>query len=273
MKEQTNSKKYIKSTEALLLSEIKAIVLDMDRKLNDNPDGIGFIPKPLLSVFESQSTLKGKGRYKASTSDYAYYVPRSKAPQSQRQYQTSYKLRPLVHHLFLAVANHNYDYNTQDFLSSLPKVINATIHTLALWGLNMYNTKARRTTKPLEAINTVFSLLSDGSPKDYLQHIQKKYNPCINLTKIQKIIHFFTDDYMKVTFILSGNDCMLIANGECHCVKVSDNISITVKGHEFLMTHDGVTNEEMKYFGDSLRTIDFQQEVKLALASTKTKNK
>lgn len=91
MTEQTKPKTYIELTEEMLDSEIKAIVFEMDSYLTNNPDGIGFIPKPLLNVFESHSSHKGKGRYKASTSKYAYVVPRSKAPQKQHDYLTSYK--------------------------------------------------------------------------------------------------------------------------------------------------------------------------------------
>jgi len=266
MTELTKPKTYIELTEEMLERDIKELVSSVDTYLNSYSEGIAFIPKPLLTVFESHSSHKGKSRYKASTSKYAYVVPRPKAPQKQHDYLTSYKQNPLIHSLFLAVGYNGYDYHTHDLISVLPKIVNNTIYNLALWGLNDLNTK-KSNIKALSAINTVFSLVTKGTPVDYLKHVLNKFQVDLNDTEIKKVTSFKTASGLNVSFILSDTHCLALIGNKGFVATVADEKELCVGDTEFLLTPDGVLEQEKKYLGISLHSFNFADEAKKALSS------
>lgn len=267
MDEEIKPQTYIELTEEMLERDIKALVYSVDTYLNSYSEGIAFIPKPLLNVFESHSSHKGKGRYKASTSKYAYVVPRSKAPQKQHDYLTSYKQNPLIHTLFIAVGYNGYDYHSHDLISVLPKIVNNTIYNLAWWGMNDLNTK-KSNIKALSAINTVFSLVTKGTPVDYLKHVLNKFQVDLNDTEIKKVTSFKTSSGLNVTFILSDTHCLALIGNKGFVATIADETELCVGDLEFLLTHDGVLEQEKKYLGISLHSFNFVDETKTALATT-----
>ncbi|CAH0136122.1 MULTISPECIES: hypothetical protein [Pseudomonas] len=266
MNDTTKPKSYIELTEDMLEQDIKALVTSIDTFLNNHSDGTAFIPKPMLSVFESHSSLKGKGRYKASTSKYPYVVPRSKAPQKLHEYVTSYKVHPLIHSLFIAIAYHAYTYQTHNLISELPKVVNSSIYSLAVWGLNDLNTK-KSNIKALSAINTVFSLVTSGTPIDYLKHVMNSFQVDLNNTQINKVSTIKTETGLTVTFILSDVYCVAMIGKKGFVAAITDETELCVDNYEFLLTPDGVLEQEKKHLGVSLHSFDFKQETKTALAS------
>lgn len=255
--------------EEILEQEIKLLVETTDKYLTANPNGTAFIPKPLLSVFESHSSLAGKDRYKKSTSNYAYVSPWQKAPQSKNEYLTSYKQQPLIYHLFLAVAYHGYQYTHHNLLSVLPKVVNSSIFNLAGWGIRTMNTK-KDNVRALSAINTVFSLVTAGTELDYLKHVMNKFSVDLNASVINKVSTIKTDSGLNVTFIVSDAHCVALIDGKGYVAKVENEIELCMGDLEFLLTPEGVTVQEMKYIHNSITSFDFKQEVKQTLASKPT---
>lgn len=266
MTEQIKAKTYIELTEEMLEQDIRTLVATIDTYLTSYSEGIAFIPKPLLTAFESHSSLKGKGRYKASTSKYAYVVPRSKAPQKMHEYLTSYKQNPLIHTLFIAVGYNGYDYHSHDLINVLPKIVNNTIYNLAWWGLNDLNTK-KSNIKALSAINTVFSLVTKGTPVDYLKHVLNKFQVDLNDTEIKKVTSFKTTSGLDVSFILSDTHCVAMIGNKGFVATIADETELCVGDLEFLLTHDGVLEQEKKYLGISLHSFNFVDEAMKALAS------
>lgn len=266
MNDTTKAQLLIKLTEEMLESEIKALVVYIDNYLNRYSQGIAFIPKPLLSVFEQHSKLEVKGRYKKSTSKYAYLVSRPKIPQSMYEYLSSFKERPLIHSLFVAVAYHNYDYHSHTFINVLPKVVHSSIFNLALWGVNHMNMN-KTNIRPLSAINSVFSLVTQGNQIDYLKHVCNQYHPDLNETTIKKVSSIKTDTGLNVTFILSETHCVALIGDKGFVANVADETELCIGDIELLLTPEGVAVQENKYIGVSLSSFNFVDETKRALAT------
>ncbi|MBK3462674.1 hypothetical protein [Pseudomonas haemolytica] len=255
--------------EEMLEQDIKTLVEATDKYLTANPHGTAFIPKPLLNVFESHSSLAGKDRYKKSTSKFIYVSPWQKAPQSKNDYLTGYKQNPLIFHLLLAVAYHGYQYTHHNLLSVLPKIVNSSIFNLASWGVRTMNT-TKSNLRALSSINTVFSLVTVGTELDYLKHIMNKFSVDLNDTVINKVTTIKTDSGLGITFVISDAHCMALIDGNVYVAKVADELELCVGDLEFLMTPEGVVVEEMKYIKNSITSFDFKQEVKQTLASKPT---
>lgn len=265
MSEQSKTPSQL--TEDLINAEISKLVLRIDEFLNNCPDGNAFIPQPLLQVFKQYSTIKEAGRFKASKSKFPYVTPRSKASRNQIEYLTNFDATPLLQHLCLGIANHKYDYHSHDFFNFLPKVVNSSIFHFLQWGLNHLNTyKSNR--RPLTAINTVFTLVTEGSPVDYLKKIHGQFEPELESTKIQRITRIRTTDNINVTFILSEINCLAIINNQGFIAVNAEQTTIPYGNNEFLLTPEGVMVEEMNHIGGSLSIVNFAQEVKLELAKT-----
>lgn len=269
MNTNTQSKSHIVLLEEMLEQDIRMLVEATDKYLTANPNGTAFIPKPLLSVFESHSSLAGKDRYKKSTSKYAYVSPWQKAPQSKYDYLTSYKQNPLIYHLFLAVAYHGYQYTDHNLITVLPKFVNSSLFNLAAWGIRTMNT-TKNNVRALSAINTVFTLATAGTEIDYLKHVLNKFSVDLNDSVINKVTTIKTDSGLNVTFIVADAHCVAVIDGKGYVAKVKDEIELCVGDLEFLLTPEGMTVLEMKYIHNAITSFDFKQEVKQTLASKPT---
>lgn len=269
MNTNTQPKSHIVLLEEMLEQDIRMLVEATDKYLIANPNGTAFIPKSLLSVFESHSSLVGKGRYHKSTIKYAYISPWTKAPRSKYLYLTSFNQHPLIHNLFLAIAYHGYQYTNHNLSTVLPKVVNSSLFNLASWGIRTMNT-TKNNVGALSAINTVFTLATAGTEIDYLKHVLKKLSLNLNDSVINKVTTIKTDSGVNVTFIVSDAHCVALIEDKVYVAKVADGLELCVGDLEFLLTPDGVTVQEMKYIHNSITSFDFRQEVKQTLASKPT---
>ena len=269
MNTNTQPKSHIVLLEEMLEQDIRMLVEATDKYLIANPNGTAFIPKQLLSVFESHSSLAGKGRYHKSTVKYAYISPWTKAPRSKHNYLTSFKQHPLIHNLFLAIAYQGYQYTDHTLLSVLPRVVKSSIAKLALWGIKTMNTTYDNV-GALSSINKVFTLVTVGTELDYLKHIMNKFNLDLNASEINRVTTIKTDSGVNVTFIVSDAHCVALIEDKVYVAKVADGLELCVGDLEFLLTPDGVTVQDMKYIHNSITSFDFKQEVKQTLASKPT---
>ncbi|WP_156351097.1 hypothetical protein [Pseudomonas sp. NBRC 111118] len=254
--------------ENMLVSEIKNLVAAIDKYLTSHPEGSAFIPKRLLKTFTAHTELKD--RYKPSASKYAYVVPSSKTSSYKNKYLTSYTENVLIHYLFLASAYHKYDYNTHNLLDTLPQVVNAKVFNLSSWGIFNFN-KHKSNIRSLDAINTIFTLVTEGTTTDYLNHINKKYTPNLNDSKIKKVVSIPIDGAFTITFMLSDTHCVAQDSVIGCSAKISDNHVWVHRGQEFLLTPDGILVLEMQAVADGipLITIDFQSEIETEISLSK----
>lgn len=245
--------------EQHLEHKIINLVKSIDEYLTNHSEGIAYVPKPLLKVFEGFSSFKGKNRYRVTKNHFGYALPHPKS--KCKTDFSSYELNKMIHHLFLAVSYHGYDYDSHTFGLVLPKVVNHSIYSLAYWGVDNLNTK-KSNENPLTSINTVFNLVSTGQLGDYMNHVEGLNAPILRDTTIDRVVNIKVDPSLNLTFILNDEHCIIMVNKKGFYAKVSDETTFCVGEYEFLLTPDGVIVTEWLFIGKPMLRYDFKEEVK-----------
>lgn len=255
-----NTEQYlIDKLEEYLEQKIITLVKSIDDFLTHHSEGIAYVPKPMLKVFEGFSNFKGNKRYRVTKNHFGYALP---APKSRHKTDfSSYESNKMIHHLFLAIAYHGYDYDSHSFGLVLPKVVNHSIYSLAYWGVDNINAK-KSNEKPLSSINTVFTLVTEGQLCDYLNHVEGLQAPNLRDTTIDRVVNIKVDPSLNLTFILNDEHCIIMVNKKGFYAKVSDEVVLCVDGHELLLTPDGVIVTEMLFSSKTITKYDFKEEVK-----------
>lgn len=259
MNTPTTEQQIIDELEEHLEHKIINLVKSIDEYLTNHSEGIAYVPKPLLKVFEGFSSFKGKNRYRVTKNHFGYALPHPKS--KCKTDFSSYELNKMIHHLFLAVSYHGYDYDSHTFGLVLPKVVNHSIYSLAYWGVDKLNAN-KSNEKPLTSINTVFTLVSTGQLGDYINHVEGINAPNLIESTIDRVVNIKVDPSLNLTFILNDEHCIIMVNKKGFYAKVSDEVVLCVDGHEHLLTPDGVIVTEMLFSSKPILKYDFKEEVK-----------
>ncbi|MCF5511738.1 hypothetical protein GIV75_28880 [Pseudomonas sp. PA-3-5D] len=255
----TTEQYLIDKLEEYLEHKIETLVKSIDDFLTQHSEGIAYVPKPMLKVFEGFSSFKGNKRYRVTKNHFGYALP---APKSRHKTDfSSYESNKMIHHLFLAIAYHGYDYDSHNFGLVLPKVVNHSIYSLAYWGVDNINAK-KSNEKPLTSINNVFTLITTGQLGDYINHVEGINAPNLIDTTIDRVVNIKVDPSLNLTFILNDEHCIIMVNKKGLYAKVSDETIFCVGEYEFLLTPDGVIVAEMTFIGKQMTKYDFKEEVK-----------
>ena len=103
-----------------------------------------------------------------------------------------------------------------------------------------------------------------------MKHVLNKFSVDLNDSVIKKVTTIKTDSGLNVTFIVADAHCVAVIDGKGYVAKVEHEIELCMGDLEFLLTPDGVTEQEQKYLHNSITSFDFKQEMKHTLASKPT---